>query len=190
MEIRRHKKWITEYKQERADLAAGLITEKDLHYEDVPDFCNTEIFKPDEFLEKDYTVFYESVEKLPTNISELENAIAVLKHSDNEEYHKRAEKMIDCLNRAKEVLTKYKAILEGDAQITAKEISANCKVILEGDGAETTQQKISTCKYSGGYLIKHIEQAEYEGGNNKIDSLRKWINEVAEDNFKPTATFR
>ena len=190
-----HKKWITEYKQERADLAAGRITKKELKYEDVPDFCNGEIFKPDEFLKEDYDALYESVAKLTANIAELEKAIAVLKNSDNAEYNKRAEVMIDCLNKARDILATYKAILKGDDAQTTATVST-CKdaqttaTVSTCKDAQTTAT-VSTCKDAQKYLET---PAVEESGYNKFDSskadLLEWISEVAEDKFKAAITAR
>ena len=122
-------------------------------------------------MKEDYDALSESVAKLTANISELEKAIAVLKNSDNAEYNKRAEVMIDSLNKARDILAKYKAI-------------------LKGDDAQTTAT-VSTCKDAQKYLETHAVE---ESGYNKFDSskadLREWISEVAEDKFKAAITAR
>ncbi len=73
-----HERWIAEYKQERADLAAGVITAVDLQYDDVPDFCNDEIFNPDEFIKADYDLLKEYTEHLTQNVSKLKAGVKLI----------------------------------------------------------------------------------------------------------------
>lgn len=76
--IRRHEKVAAEWKAERAALRAGTITVADLKHDDVPDFCNDDIFSPDEFLQQDYDLLNHYAECLRQNISRLKAGVDVL----------------------------------------------------------------------------------------------------------------
>ena len=197
-----HKKWIAEYQQERADLAAGLITKKELKYDDVPDFVDGETFNPEEFLKEDYDALYESVEKLKASVREIERAIAVLKNLGSEEYNARAEEMTACLENARYILARYSDILKdadnkitATAEVIAESVQAatvktvgTAQAVSNIEDAEKATPKISTCKFSGGYLINN--QSGYTSSDNGTDNLQKWISEVAGDEFKAAATVR